>query len=140
MGYSTDFKGELKFTQEPTAPQLAKLKSMFGEDFREHPEWPRDPKWYVNYIDLEFTDDFTGIRWNGAEKTSELDHVVEAVIQEMRKTWPDWGLTGTMLAQGEDIEDRWELRVNGDKVQHVDIPIGGTKIRCPHCEREFVLE
>jgi hypothetical protein len=49
MGYKTQFKGVLKFTQEPTVQQIAVLNKMFGEDCREHPEWkcelPPDAAW-----------------------------------------------------------------------------------------------
>lgn len=39
MGYTTNFKGESRFTSEPTASQLALIKAMFDEDCRDHPEW-----------------------------------------------------------------------------------------------------
>ena len=50
MGYTTNFKGELKFTKELKASELAKLSSMLGEDCREHPEWDYEGPLY--YIDL----------------------------------------------------------------------------------------
>lgn len=39
MGYSTEFKGELKFTTELTASQLAEVKKFLSEDCRSHSEW-----------------------------------------------------------------------------------------------------
>ncbi len=139
MGYSTEFKGELKFTKEPTASQLAKLNSMFGEDCRDHPEW--DESEGLCYIDLELTKDFSAIKWNGAEKTYDLDKLVNVVIIEMRKEWPEFSLTGELLAQGEDIEDRWQLCFDHDGFAHRrDVAIVGRKCRCPHCEEEFILE
>lgn len=39
MGYTTEFKGELKFTTELSAKALAKVKSFFGKDCRQHNEW-----------------------------------------------------------------------------------------------------
>lgn len=138
MGYSTSFKGELKFTKELTAKQLARLKSFMGEDCRDHPEWG-EPKLY--YVDLELNDDFTGIRWNGAEKTYGLEMVVSMVIREMRKEWPDFGLTGAMNAQGESAEDRWTLSIGEDGMatKH-KVPIVGQRIQCPSCGYKFILE
>jgi hypothetical protein len=112
MGYSTSFKGELRFTSEPTAKQLAALKAICGEDCRDHPEWEGSEGLY--YVDLELTDDFSGIRWNGAEKTYGLERIVNVVLAEMRKQWPDFGLTGSLLAQGESLEDRWALHMGAD--------------------------
>lgn len=63
MGYTTNFKGELKFTKELKASELAKLSSMLGEDCREHPEWDYEGPLY--YIDLELLEDFSGIKWDG---------------------------------------------------------------------------
>lgn len=39
MGYDTQFDGILKFKNELTLPQLAKIRTFLGEDCREHPEW-----------------------------------------------------------------------------------------------------
>lgn len=138
MGYSTEFKGELGFTSEATASQLAALKAMFGEDCREHPEWEAKNLYYV---DLELNDDFTGIRWNGAEKTYDLDKLVNVVLTQMRKKWPDFGLTGVMVAQGEEVEDRWALRMGADGWAHKDkMAVAGQVVTCPHCQGRFVLE
>lgn len=138
MGYSTNFTGELKFTAEATAPQLAALKAMMGEDCREHPEW-NAPGLY--YIDLELTDDFTGIKWNGAEKTYELEKLVNVVLRVMREKWPQFGLTGTLGAQGEDVEDRWALQMGEDGFAHkVKRAMTGKIVTRPHCDERFALE
>lgn len=138
MGYSTKFSGELKFTVEPTASQLAALKSMCGEDCREHPEWNATG---IYYIDLELTDDFSGLRWNGAEKTYYLDKLVNVVICEMRKKWPDFGLSGALEAQGEDVEDRWALSIGEDGFAYkTPIALTGKVVTCPHCGDRFALE
>lgn len=107
MGYSTQFAGELKFTAELNAEQRAKLEAMLGQDCREHPEWDDDQG--LTYIDLQMNDDGDGLEWDGSEKTYELVEKVNLVIREMRKAMPEFGLTGSMLAQGEDVGDVWEL-------------------------------
>ena len=135
MGYSTYFKGELKFTKEATGSQLAVIKSMMGQDCRDHPEW-KEPDLY--YIDLKITDDFSGLEWNGAEKTYGMVECVNLIIRVMKKEYPNFGLKGKMVAQGENIDDRWELVIdkNGDAIKRDILPVG-KKILCPHCDEEF---
>jgi hypothetical protein len=138
MGYTTEFRGELRFSKELTASQLAAVKAMCGEDCRDHPEWGAPG---LFYIDLELTDDFTAIKWNGAEKTYNLDKLVNVVLAEMRKKWPDFGLLGTLAAQGEDAEDRWELTILEDGQAHkMQIATTGKIVACPHCDKRFALE
>lgn len=137
MGYTTKFEGELRFTSELTAKQLAALNEMLGEDCRDHPEWEAQD---LYYIDLELTPDFGGVRWNGTEKTYGLEKLVNVVIKQMRKKWPDFGLTGSLLAQGEQFDDRWALSIGADGMAHKSkIAIVGQVVTCPHCERKFEL-
>lgn len=139
MGYSTKFKGSLKFTEELTASQLAKLKRFFGEDCRDHPEWIGTSD--LSYIDLKFLEDFSGIEWDGAEKTYSLEKLVNVVILNMRQEYPAFGLSGKLAAQGESFDDRWELVIGEDGLaHHINVVIVGTKLTCPHCEEQFVLE
>ena len=137
MGYTTEFKGVLQFTTELKASQLAFLTSILKEDCREHPEW--DAKG-LSYIDLQLTADFSGIEWDGAEKSYDMDHIVNVVIRLMRDKWPAFGLKGKFIAQGEDIDDRWELTIENNWAVRHDIVISGQKVTCPHCEEMFVLE
>ena len=137
MGYTTTFKGQLTFKPELTARQLAKVKSFLGQDARKHPEW-NAPNLY--YIDLEFTDDFSGIQWNDAEKTYDMTEIVNLIIREMRKDYPEFTLEGKFLAQGEDIEDRWELVMVDGWAKEKQMPRVGQKVRCPHCHNDFILE
>jgi hypothetical protein len=141
MGYNTQFKGELKFDCEMTAPMLAKLHQYFGEDTREHPELELSRQ-DGGYIDLKMTKDFSGIQWDdGTEKTYNLDKIVDALIQIMRKEYPSFALKGVMLAQGEDIEDRWELFIDADgHARKRDVAIPGVKIHCPRCRHAFMYE
>jgi hypothetical protein len=137
MGYSTDFKGVLAFKNEPTAKQLAFIKGMCGEDCREHPEW-NAPDLY--YIDLELAEDFSGIQWNGAEKTYDLDKLVNVVITQVRKEWPDFGLEGALQAQGEEVGDVWMLTIGEDGFAHKqEIVLAGQIVECPECEHKFRL-
>ncbi len=138
MGYTTHFKGALSFVTEPHACQLAAINAMCGEDCRNHPEWEATG---LYHIDLELTSDFSGIQWDGSEKTYDMDELVNLVIRQMRKRWPDFGLTGSLLAQGEDVEDRWSLVIGDDGMaKKVSLAVSGQIITCPHCEARFEFE
>jgi len=138
MGYTTNFKGILTFKPELKASQLAYLKTILGEDCGDHPEWETNGD--LCYIDLALTDDFSGLQWSGAEKTYDMDKLVNVVIRLMKARWPDFELDGKFMAKGEDIEDRWELLIEGGHATRRDIVIVGQRIVCPHCESSFILE
>jgi len=137
MGYSTDFKGVLEFTKELKAKELAFLNTFLGEDAREHPEWGES----ITYIDLKLTDDFSGIKWNGAEKTYDMDKAVNLIIRQMKARFPDFGLKGQLVAQGDRAGDHWLLVIGKDGLAHKqEIPVLGQEITCPHCNETFILE
>ena len=136
MGYSTDFEGELKFTEELKASQIAKVQSFLDEDCRDHPEWGNEDLYYV---DLEFLPDYSGLKWNGAEKTYGMVEIVNMIIRNMRTEMPSFGLEGKLLAQGEDVDDRWELVFENGIAVKKDLPQNGQKVVCPHCEQHFYL-
>lgn len=144
MGYTTEFKGALRFTEELTASQLAEVSKFLGEDCRIHPEWEvglSNVGGDLYYIDLELTEDFSGLRWNGIEKTYSLDKLVNVVIVNMRKLYPSFGLEGFMTAQGDEAGDRWTLVIQEDGLaHHVDTPPAGEPLTCPRCEERFYME
>jgi hypothetical protein len=137
MGYSTEFKGELKFTRELTGGELAKVRSMLGEDCRDYPEWDAT---HLSYIDLELNNDFSGLKWNGSEKTYQLEEKVNVVIKQMKKTIPDFGLTGYLVAQGEAFDDRWTLVIENGIAINKRVEIKGQRVTCPHCDEDFIIE
>ena len=142
MGYSTDFKGRLEIVPELTASQLAKLSSYLGEDVRDHKEWGvNDKECPFYFIDLQLTKDFKALEWNGSEKTYGMVEAVNFIIQEMRKELPAFSLVGHLLAQGDDIDDRWTLVVEGGGLaRKVDWVPAGRKVECPECGHQFYLE
>jgi hypothetical protein len=138
MGYSTNFTGQLGFNRELTGPQLARLNEIFGEDCRDHPEWGAKD---LYYIDLELTPKFDGVKWNGAEKTYGMHEAVNLVTRLMRASWPEFSFTGSMAAQGEDPEDRWQLYVNDEGIAEKRmVLIVGTRCACPECGHNFIIE
>lgn len=138
MGYTTKFTGELLFTKELKASELAELKKYLEEDCREHPEWNVKN---LTYIDLVLNDDFSGIKWNGAEKTYDLTEKVNLIIKQMRNVYPDFGLVGELLAQGEEAGDVWILSVENNVAREktIDLNKNKKKVTCPHCDEEFYL-
>lgn len=143
MGYSTDFKGQLSFTKELTASQLAYLNTILGENVRDHvADWRQKTNegYQLYYMDLKLTDDFSGIEWNGAEKTGSMPYLVNIVIDCMQDKWSDFGLEGELHTQGEDFDDRWTLQMENGRAVEKKVVIEGTIVECPHCEKKFVLE
>lgn len=139
MGYTTRFEGVLRFARDLTTAELRILNSILGEDCRDHPEWGADCD--VAWIDLEITGDFSGLKWNGAEKSYFMEKQVNTVIRAMRTRVPDFALVGVLHAQGEDLEDRWDLVIGDDGlVRKVPNPPKGIRIECPHCRRRFYHE
>ena len=136
MGYNTDFKGELKFKNELSREQLAYLNTILGEFTGDHKEWSSERL----YIQLDLTKDFSGIQWDGCEKTYDMDEAVRVVIKLMKQKYPDFELNGEFFAQGEEIADVWKLVVHKNEVKKVDIPITGNIVTCPECDHEFIYE
>jgi hypothetical protein len=56
----------------------------------------------------------------------------------MKEKFPDFELSGQLLAQGENLDDRWELYIENGKINIRDIEIQGKIIECPHCQMTFV--
>jgi hypothetical protein len=137
MGYSTSFDGRLDFASDITVKQLSKIKEFLGEDCREHPEWKNID---LTYIDLELTDDLLGLKWDGSEKTYDLDKKINLIIEQLQKEFPDFELQGELMAQGEEVEDRYKIVIENNIAKIVDIPITGQRVVCPHCEEPFILE
>jgi len=141
MGYTTNFVGSLKFIKELKATELAHLKKVLGIDIREFPDlqcFDVGNKLYYT-VDLELTDDFSGIEWSGVEKSCEMVAQVNFVIRYMRSKFPDFELDGIMTAQGEEVDDRWVLSIKDGFAIKTVTPPKGTKIECPHCGKKFYI-
>jgi len=158
MGYSTNFKGVLKFKDEPTGKQLARLDRVLSKDRRDLNDidvekyMDNDDENYWHHIDLEITKEYDGIQWNGSEKTYELQRIVNWVTRFMREEYPNFELLGELSAQGEEYDDRWSLVMNKGWASKVDVgliakefecPCCNEKIKyviCPECEKEFSFD
>ena len=138
MGYTTDFAGQLNFTRELTAKELSIVKSFLGKSVSDHPDWEKKTDTRLGYIDLEITSSFDGVEWDGSEKTYDMEELVNVLILNVRKQIPDFGLTGQLNAQGEEVGDVWVLKIDDDGFAvKVETPPDGEKICCPHCDEYF---
>ena len=136
MGYHIDYKGEMKFTNEVTGKELAKLNTILGEDVREHPEWDA-PEKYMSYISLEINDDFSGIKWDGSEKSGEMAASINLAVNEMKKEFPDFELTGKMEGQGEEVGDHFFIVFKNGVAVEEKISLSGGTVTCPSCNHAF---
>jgi hypothetical protein len=114
MGYSTKFKGKLLFGRAITSDELLELQSFLGENVPG-----------VGYIDLRVTKNMDGLEWDGSEKTYDLPDKVNFLIAKMRNKHPDFGLSGSLLAQGEEVGDVWKLVVEDNFATTKNINIDG---------------
>jgi hypothetical protein len=140
MGYSTDFTGSLKFTRVLTEPEQAYIQTLMGFDLPEDFKGYTHPHGKPHYVQLEITTDKTGICWDGNDKFYDAVEAANFVIDNARTRITDFGLTGQLEAQGEEIEDHWFLTIGDDGfATRVDAPKAGDKITCPDCGHEFLL-
>jgi hypothetical protein len=138
MGYHTEFRGALHFKANLTAPQLAAIQQILGEDCRDHPEWDATN---LTRIDLILLDDSSGISWDGSECTTDMPEKVNVVIREMQKQYPDFGLYGTITTQGSEVGDIWELYIDENGLARKrELMITRRDIACPHCGGEINLQ
>ena len=144
MGYTTRFTGTLKFTKELKASEIAHLGKILGADLRHLSpkvwKYPEEIASAQYSIDLSFTQDYSGLKWDSSEKSYDMEEQVDAVIKYMQAQFPDFGLEGHMNAQGEDVDDRWVLTIENNKAIKVLTPPQGKKVQCPHCGEYFYLE
>lgn len=145
MGYHTEFTGTLYFKNELTASQITAMSAIFGEDFREHPEWSKflepDAGSYVSWIDLQFNDDFTGIEWSGSENTYDLASCINLIVNYMESIGkPIIFEDGKIFAQGEEATDRWWLTVKNNVAKVINITVTGKNITCPSCGEQFLVD
>lgn len=101
----------MRFNAKLTETQLSAIKQILRQDCREHPEWDAPD---LTCIDLALLPDNSGIQWDGSEKTYHMPELVNVVITQMRREFPDFGLSGVMTAQGSDVGDLWELYIDDD--------------------------
>jgi len=134
VGYSTEFRGKLTFSRELRASELRTVRALHRGVRRDHPEWGAG-SWC--YFAFRLTDDLDGVEWDGSEKTYDAEGQVNLLLRTLP---PDVTLEGELLAQGEDLEDRWRLVVQDREARRVDVVLAGKVVECPGCGHRFELE
>ena len=140
MGYSTSFKGKLSFTRDLKGSELAILGKILFADCRDHEDWPKPYKYGLDYMVLKLTTDMDGLEWDESEKTSPMQHLVNVLIEVMKRDVPDFELIGEMVCQGEDMDDRWTLVMKDNVAVRVEHPRVGAAVICPHCEGKVYID
>lgn len=134
MGYTTEFEGVLKFSDDISLKEYVAIEKLL-EDGR------NGDAMYDGWIQLEISDDRSGIQWDGTEKFYHAEDAVNFIINKMRERWPNFSLHGEMIAQGENISDRWILRIGDDGCAHrVELVTSSKALECPYCAHQFYLD
>lgn len=128
MGYTTKFKGVLKFSEKPTVEMLAALNEILGGVCPD--------EYGGRYVQFQTTKDMTGIEWDHGEKFYYAEMAAQFVIDHMRKSFPSFGLVGELLAQGEERDDKWVLSCSVDKAEKIVVETIDITT-CPHCAKDF---
>lgn len=139
MGYTTKFEGTLKFTSAPSAEELALLETFFGEDPDDHPEWIKPDEKY-SYLQYDLARDKSGLKWDGGEKFYEATNALNLIIVNMQASFPHFGLTGSLLAQGEEVGDVWMLCMEDGKAVRREVAVSKLRIKCPRCDCSIIVE
>lgn len=144
MGYTTEFQGQLNFLRPLTAEEELELMKYCSGDMEntgDHPDWLIPEGWRGGYIQFVITDDKTGIQWDGNEKFYDAEKAANCVLMNMRAKFPDFTLYGHLDAQGEEFDDRWQLRIGEDGIAYKKVVgIPGRCIRCPHCDEKVYAD
>lgn len=123
MGYQTEFSGAVKFTSPLTAEQELYIGQFLDyADPDKHDDWIKPDKKY-SYIQWELTPDKSGIKWDGNEKFYYSVEAMNLIIANMVDKFPDFGVKGKILAQGEGVGDIWWLKIINNIAHEVKIDI-----------------
>ena len=134
MGYDTRFKGAI--TIEP--PCDLELYNRVNDYCRDEDK-VRDGKNVPDYgwCDWLVSKDGKAIgHYEETEKSYEMEAWLRVLVRDF---FAPAGrvLNGSMLAQGEDMEDRWCLNVKDNEVTRTDAKPDGVVV-CPECQHRFV--
>lgn len=110
MGYTTDFRGELRLSRNLTQEEFSTINAIqdIRHDYDTHPSIWR--QWEVVSCDGD-----QYLQWNEAEKFYNYVEWLQYLIDNYFKPW---GVTleGSILWRGEDFEDMGKICIDGDKV------------------------
>ena len=107
MGYTTDFKGSLKFNKPLTIRQLKTIQEFDGKRPRSN--------LYVgstmpdSWCDWAVDDLGESIAWNGSEKSYHMFEWLMWLRSNLLSAWGIVLLDGIIEASGEERNDRWAI-------------------------------
>jgi hypothetical protein len=132
MGYNTDYNGILEFINPLTPEQELFLIPMMTCDYEFSPEIVQvvTNGDYMPYNDFIISPDKTGIVWQrDREKSYDQHKAINAIILTMQTKFPDFGLSGNIIAISEyqeawviSIENGLAVEKNINKLLNVKIP------------------
>lgn len=114
MGYSTDFAGAFTIAPPLSAEQVEEINAFVEARHDGHPIgiWC---DWYVSA-------EGRSIEWNMSEKSYNMDEWIKYLIDQYIEPAGSV-LNGTVEAQGEEADDRWNLIVKDNKVMVQDFEL-----------------
>lgn len=129
MGYSTDFEGTLKFNRELSASEIAQVSDWLNDDMdtprsdelADKLGYEKGSKFRDGYVDLEINKEFSGLKWNGAEKTYGMVDSLNVILHGLSKFEPPVSLEGSMMAYGEERSDVWKIEIKDGKAVRVEV-------------------
>ena len=124
------------------AAQIARLNKVLGEDVRdfkyEVAHFWDEANFGGYHLDVEFTSDFDGLRWNRCEKTNDMIGAINGIVKYMTHLFPDFKLEGELHAQGERAKDSWKLVMVDNVARRFECDVDISQfIECPECGHEF---
>lgn len=116
MGYTTRFKGEIKI-DPPLSPEEVTALNTFADDRHGDGDvYPGFPSFYCQWVSKK---DGTAIVWDCGEKFYEaeawMNYIINHFLAEAHT------LNGEIIAQGEDVDDRWKLVVKDNVVTKYEL-------------------
>jgi hypothetical protein len=143
MGYTTEFEGILKFTKPLTAEEELLLLTICDDSYdrpEERDDWIKTEGENLSYIQYVIAPDKSGIQWNGGEKFYYAENACNLIIRTMQAKFPDFGLEGSLRAQGEEISDLWDLTIVNGLAVRKELLKPEDIVICPHCKEKFLLK
>lgn len=110
MGYTTDFKGQLKLSRNLTHQEFDTINSI--QDKRH--DYSSYPSIWCNWEVISYKDE-QYLQWNEGEKFYNYVEWLEYLID---KYFNPWGVTlkGKILWRGEDFSDVGSITIDGDNI------------------------
>jgi hypothetical protein len=112
MGYTTDFRGILKFDKKLTDKQVKEYREF--QDMRHEDGYKEKPSIWLQWEILEYDGEFT-LGHDGGEKFYNYVEWLDYVIEHFFKKW-GVVVNGTIQWRGEEWDDMGTMVVRDNKL------------------------